>query len=104
MKNYLFIKEIYDIVTQFSMICMIVWFKFIYLFFASFFIVWYCLSVLLPAPVPSNLLPVFLLVLGTGLPAAAATLSTGSQEDEEEEGGDEDAEPEDAEHRHILQR
>ena len=60
-------------------------------------------TVLLPAPVSSHLLPVLLLVLGTAFPAAAATLSTGSQEDQEEEGGDEDAEPEDAEHRHILQ-
>ena len=50
-----------------------------------------------PQPVPGPLL-----VLGACPPAAAAALPTGSQEDEEEEGGDEDAEPEDAEHRQVL--
>ena len=36
--------------------------------------------------------------------AAATQLPTGSQEDEQQEGGEEDTDPEDSKHAHILIR
>ena len=46
--------------------------------------------------------PPLLIILSTEHPAAAGALSTGSQEGEEEKGGNENAEPENAEHLDIL--